>query len=98
MFRVADLHALLEALRAEGCAVQDKVEESEFGKFGWVLDPEGNKLELWEPPGGQQGPVARIGGRQKQGCLTGPAAYSPITFAPRRISASASAEKRKALR
>lgn len=52
-FRVADLHALLAALRAEGCAVQDKVEESEYGKFGWVLDPEGNKLELWEPPAGQ---------------------------------------------
>lgn len=52
-FRVADLHALLAALRAEGCAVLDKVEESEYGKFGWVLDPEGNKLELWEPPAGQ---------------------------------------------
>ena len=52
-FRVADLHALLAALRAEGCEVQDKVEESEYGKFGWVVDPEGNKIELWEPPAGQ---------------------------------------------
>lgn len=52
-FRVADLHALLAALRAEGCEVLDKVDESEFGKFGYVLDPEGNKLELWEPPAGQ---------------------------------------------
>jgi predicted enzyme related to lactoylglutathione lyase len=52
-FRVADLHALLELLRMEGCDVQEKVEESEFGKFGWVMDPEGNKLELWEPPSGQ---------------------------------------------
>jgi predicted enzyme related to lactoylglutathione lyase len=52
-FRVADLHALLAALREEGCDVQDKVEESEFGKFGWVVDPEGNKLELWEPPAGK---------------------------------------------
>lgn len=51
-FRVADLHALLAALRAEGCQVMDKVDESEFGKFGWVIDPEGNKLELWEPPAG----------------------------------------------
>ncbi|KQY88578.1 MULTISPECIES: VOC family protein [Roseateles] len=49
-FRVADLHALLAALRAEGCDVQDKVDESEYGKFGWVMDPEGNKVELWEPP------------------------------------------------
>lgn len=52
-YRVDDLHALLAALRAEGCAVDDKVEESEYGKFGWVVDPEGNKLELWQPPEGQ---------------------------------------------
>jgi len=30
--------------------VNDKVEESEYGKFGWVIDPDGNKVELWEPP------------------------------------------------
>lgn len=52
-YRVADLHALLAALRAEGVEVAEKTEESEFGKFGWVIDPEGNKLELWEPPPGQ---------------------------------------------
>ena len=52
-FRVADLHALLAALRAEGCQVLEKVDESEYGKFGWVMDPEGNKLELWEPPAGR---------------------------------------------
>ena len=52
-YRVNDLHALLAALRAEGCAVDDKVEESEFGKFGWVIDPEGNKVELWQAPEGQ---------------------------------------------
>lgn len=52
-YRVADLHALLAALRAEGCAVIDKVDESEYGKFGWVMDPEGNKVELWQPPEGQ---------------------------------------------
>ncbi|QDU54839.1 VOC family protein [Aeoliella mucimassa] len=51
-YRVADLHSLLAALRDEGCQVEDKIEESEFGKFGWVIDPEGNKLELWEPPAG----------------------------------------------
>ena len=49
-YRVDDLHALLAALRAEGCQVEDKVDESEYGKFGWVIDPEGNKLELWQPP------------------------------------------------
>ena len=51
-YRVADLHALLAALRSEGCEVLDTVDESDFGKFGWVVDPEGNKVELWEPPPG----------------------------------------------
>jgi predicted enzyme related to lactoylglutathione lyase len=52
-YRVEDLHAVLAALRAEGCQVEDRAEESEYGKFGWVVDPEGNKIELWEPPAGQ---------------------------------------------
>ncbi len=52
-YRVTDLHGLLSLLRAEGCNVDAKVEESEYGKFGWVMDPEGNRVELWEPPPGQ---------------------------------------------
>ena len=52
-YRVADLVALIAALRAEGCNVGEKVDESEYGKFGWVFDPDGNKIELWEPPPGQ---------------------------------------------
>ena len=52
-FRVADLDRLLEALRVEGCNVVDKTESSEQGKFGWVIDPEGNKVELWQPPAGE---------------------------------------------
>jgi predicted enzyme related to lactoylglutathione lyase len=52
-YRVDDLHALIAALKAEGCNVLDKIEDSEFGKFGWVIDPEGNKVELWEPVAGQ---------------------------------------------
>ncbi|MGJ4729029.1 VOC family protein [Luteimonas sp. SDU101] len=52
-FRVADLDALLAALRDEGCDVVDRTETSEQGKFGWVIDPDGNKVELWEPPAGQ---------------------------------------------
>jgi predicted enzyme related to lactoylglutathione lyase len=52
-YRVADLHALVAALRQEGCTVLEKMDESEYGKFGWVMDPEGNKVELWEPPAGQ---------------------------------------------
>ena len=49
-FRVADLNSLLTELRAEGADVDPKMEESEFGKFGWVMDADGNRVELWEPP------------------------------------------------
>jgi predicted enzyme related to lactoylglutathione lyase len=49
-YRVADLDAVIAALRSEGCAVDDRVDSSEQGKFGWVMDPEGNRVELWEPP------------------------------------------------
>ena len=48
----ADLHATLAALKAEGVTVDEKVEEFSYGKFGWILDPEGNRIELWEPPPG----------------------------------------------
>lgn len=49
-YRVTDLHAAITRLRADGVQVMDDVEESEYGKFGWCLDPEGNKIELWQPP------------------------------------------------
>lgn len=49
-YRVKDLHAMLAQLRAAGVTVDEKIEESEFGRFGWVFDPDGNKIELWEPP------------------------------------------------
>ncbi len=52
-YRVSDLHGLLATLRAEGCEVLEKTDESDAGKFGWVMDPEGNKVELWQPPAGQ---------------------------------------------
>ena len=52
-YRVANLASLLHALRSEGCNVLDKTDDSEYGKFGWVMDPEGNKVELWEPPAGK---------------------------------------------
>lgn len=48
--RVDDLDAVLEALRAEGCRVLDRREDSEFGRFGYVVDPEGTLLELWQQP------------------------------------------------
>ena len=52
-YRVQDVHALVAALKAEGCNVPDKIDESEYGKVAWVIDPEGNKIELWRPPDGQ---------------------------------------------
>jgi len=52
-YRAADLAALLQALRDEGCNVLDKTDDSQYGKFGWVVDPDGNKIELWQPPEGQ---------------------------------------------
>lgn len=48
-YRVADLSRLLKQLRSDGVLVDDKVEECEYGKFGWIMDPEGNRIELWEP-------------------------------------------------
>ncbi len=50
-FRVENLAELLKTLREEGVEVDDRVEEHEFGKFGWITDPEGNRVELWEPSG-----------------------------------------------
>lgn len=49
-YRVADLDAMLAQLRANGCDVDERVEDLEFGRFGWVTDPEGNRIELWQPP------------------------------------------------
>jgi predicted enzyme related to lactoylglutathione lyase len=49
-FRVADLDKLLAKLRGEGVTVEEKTDKSEFGYFGWAMDPEGNRIELWEPP------------------------------------------------
>ena len=48
-FRVENLDELLKALREEGVHVFEKTEEYDYGKFGWILDPEGNKIELWQP-------------------------------------------------
>ena len=48
-FRVRNLEAFLKKLRNEGVQVEDKVERYEYGNFGWIIDLEGNKIELWEP-------------------------------------------------
>ena len=47
-FRVMDLSKLLETLKQEGVKIVGEIVEEEYGKFGWILDPEGNKIELWE--------------------------------------------------
>ncbi len=49
-YRVDNLRELLQVLKEEGCQVDDRIEESEQGIFGWVADPEGNRIELWQPP------------------------------------------------
>ena len=49
-FRVRDLDAMLAQLRGKGAdVVEDLQEFEEIGRFGWVIDPEGNRVELWEP-------------------------------------------------
>jgi len=48
-FRVKDLVALLETLKREGVEIVGEMMEESYGKFGWILDPDGNKIELWEP-------------------------------------------------
>jgi len=52
-YRVNDLKSLLAGLKKAGITVIDKIEELEYGKFGWIIDPEGNKIELWEPVDGE---------------------------------------------
>ena len=49
-YRVADLDALMLELEKEGVSIDPKRDDSEYGKFAWVYDPDGNKVELWEPP------------------------------------------------
>lgn len=51
-YRVRDLDAMLAQLRAAGARVDEKVEDYDYGRFGWATDPEGNRFELWEPPAG----------------------------------------------
>jgi hypothetical protein len=48
-YRVRNLDAMLAQLRAGGGVVEDRVEEYEYGRFGWAMDPEGNRFELWHP-------------------------------------------------
>jgi predicted enzyme related to lactoylglutathione lyase len=49
-FRVADLDALLAVLKEEGVDIDPHREDYEYGRFAWIMDPEGNRIELWQPP------------------------------------------------
>lgn len=49
-YRVDDLDALLHVLRQEGVTIDEKRQDSDYGRFAWIMDPEGNRIELWEPP------------------------------------------------
>jgi predicted enzyme related to lactoylglutathione lyase len=48
-YRVDDLDALLTQLAAEGVTIDPKREDADYGRFAWITDPEGNRLELWQP-------------------------------------------------
>ena len=48
--RVEDLFALIDQLKKEGVQIAGEPIDEEYGKFGWIIDPEGNKIELWQPP------------------------------------------------
>lgn len=50
-FRVKDLQSLITELEQNGVEIVGEVESFDYGKFGWIMDPEGNKIELWEPIG-----------------------------------------------
>jgi glyoxylase I family protein len=50
-FRVDDLDGVLEGLRSAGVEVDTRQEDYSYGRFAWFVDPEGNRVELWEPKG-----------------------------------------------
>jgi predicted enzyme related to lactoylglutathione lyase len=53
-YRVDDLDALLEALKEEGVETDPHREDYDYGRFAWIMDPAGNRVELWEPPKNQK--------------------------------------------
>lgn len=48
-YRVENLEELMKVLKSEGVQQVGEIQSFSYGKFGWILDPEGNKIELWEP-------------------------------------------------
>lgn len=57
-YRVENLEELLKTLKEEGVEVVGEMESYEYGKFGWIMDPNGIKIELWEPNDGEYSKLA----------------------------------------
>ena len=55
-YRVKNLRQVLIKLRKEGIRVEGQIRDSKYGRFCWVIDPEGNPIELWEPPKSYRAP------------------------------------------
>jgi predicted enzyme related to lactoylglutathione lyase len=49
-YMVDDLDAFLNKMKARGVQIDPKRESHAYGRFAWIFDPDGNKIELWEPP------------------------------------------------
>jgi len=54
-YLVDDLDALLAALKEEGVEIDPHREDYDYGRFAWIMDPDGNRIELWEPPKNPKG-------------------------------------------
>ncbi len=65
-YRVDDLDALLAALKQEGVEIDPHREGYDYGRFAWIMDPEGNRIELWEPPKEEVSKKARKQGRESK--------------------------------
>jgi hypothetical protein len=84
-FQVENLDDLLVALKREGVDVGPCVESYDYGKFGWIMDPEGNRVELWEPKskvasGSLNGALALQITNQKSKIRLGGEGFEPPTY------------------
>ena len=59
-YRVKNLSKTIEKLREEGVRVDEKIQETSYGSFGWAVDVEGNRIELWEPPRNYRAPEGQF--------------------------------------
>jgi predicted enzyme related to lactoylglutathione lyase len=55
-YRVDDLDRLLKVLKEEGVQIDPHREDYDYGRFAWIMDPDGNRIELWEPRKGKTKP------------------------------------------